>query len=388
MPYASRQCVDPDCDVKGGRKFDPFQTTAGVVTSCSPCRQKRLHLRQSVEATGEVVTETHLRAALNRALRDLDRIKETKAELAEAVYRAASDAIAALVIPEVPTPPKELRTKASETAIAVLADWQLGKTTETYSTGTCERRVEEYAELVLKLTEMQRTDHPVRDARIYLLGDLIEGELIFPGQSHRIDASLYKQAIVDGPRILSNFLRRMLSAFEKVHVVGVIGNHGALGGTSRREYNPESNADAMMYEVTRQIMAPEPRLTWAPNVRDGERKWYAVDYVGKKGFFLFHGDQIKGGFAGWPWYSFGRAIMGWRMGAVPEPFDYSLSGHFHTPVRFLVGGITHWGSGSTESSNSYAAEMLKAQGSPSQWALFCHPTRGITAEYEVHLEAK
>ena len=328
--------------------------------------------------------DSNLRDALNRALRTLDRVKASKEELVRAVYQAAADGIAGLSIPPVPPAPKDHR-KNSETAVAVLADWQLAKVTETYSTAVCEKRVQEYADRVLRLTEIQRADHPVKDLRVYLLGDLLEGELIFPGQSHRIDASLYRQAVVDGPRILSNFLRRMLSSFERVHVVGVIGNHGSLGGHSRRDYHPESNADAMLYEVTRQLMAGEERLTWAPNSIPGERRWYAVDRIGKKAFFLFHGDQIQGGFAGFPWYGFGRKIMGWRMGGVPEPFDYSLSGHFHTPVRFLVGGITHWGSGSPESSNTYAAEMLAAQGTPTQWLLFVHPEHGVTGEYLVHL---
>lgn len=356
---------------------------------CRRCYNERRSILPGVAPelpTKEEATNDQLRSALNRTLRDLDKAKASKEELVRAVYQAASDAIAGLSIPPVEPPTVDKRKKVSETAIAVLADWQLAKVTETYSTAICEARVAEYAERVARLTEIQRTEHPVRAARVYLLGDLLEGELIFPGQAHRIDASLFRQALVDGPRILANFLRRMLSVFEQVHVVGVIGNHGALGGPARREYHPESNSDAMMYEVTRQALASEKRLTWDPNVRNGERKWYAVDYVGKKGFFLFHGDQIKGGFAGWPWYGFAKKIMGWRMGAVPEPFDYSLSGHFHTPVRFLVGGVTHWGSGSTESSNTYAAEMLAAQGKPSQWLLFCHPERGVTAEYECHLE--
>jgi hypothetical protein len=207
--------------------------------------------------------------------------------------------------------------------------------------------------------------------------------MIFPGQAHLIDASLYRQVMDDGPRILTGFIRRMLSDFEQVHVVGVIGNHGAIGGVSRRDYHPETNADAMLYEVARLILQGEKRLTWASNVSAGERKWYATDSIGDKRFFLFHGDQIKGGFAGWPWYAFGRKLQGWKD---LYGFDYSLSGHFHTPVRFKVGQAIHWGNGTTESTNQYAAEMLAAHGVPSQWLLFCHPKRGVSAEYEVFLK--
>lgn len=328
------------------------------------------------------------KTALRKALRDLHQAKVSKAELVAAVYQAALDAASSLEVPPVPAPTKDKR-QGGEVAIAVMADWQLSKRTSTYNSDICEKRIAQYTDKVRKLTKIQRADHPVSEARIYLLGDLVEGELIFAGQSHLIDASLYAQVVERGPKILAGAVRAMLAEFDKVHVVGVIGNHGSLGGRARGEYSPESNADAMMYEVSKLLVLQDKdsakRLTWESNVVRGERRWYAVDYVGKKGFMLFHGDQIKGGFAGYPWYGFGKKIMGWRMGAIPEPFDYALSGHFHTPVRGLYGNIRHWGSGSPESSNTYAAENLAAQGTPSQWLLFCHPGHGVTAEYEVHL---
>ena len=62
-----------------------------------------------------------------------------------------------------------------------------------------------------------------------------------------------------------------------------------------------------------------------------------------------------------------------------------MAGHFHTPTRMLVGRVRCWIGGSTESDNTYAAEMIAAQGTPSQWLLFADPSRGVTAEYEVHL---
>lgn len=330
-----------------------------------------------------------LKTALNNALRSLRKAKASKEELVEAVYQAAKDAVCAIEIPPVPKPPSDPREIDSEVAIAVLADWQLAKTTLSYNSDVCEKRIRQYAQKVKKLTAIQRADHPVKEARIYLLGDLVEGELIFPGQAHLIDASLYSQVVERGPQILAEFVRFMLSEFEKVHVVGVIGNHGALGGRARRDYHPESNADAMMYEVARMLVSQDKdamkRLTWAPNAIRGERRWYAVDKIGDKSFFLFHGDQCRGGFAGIPWYGFSKRIQGWRMGAVPEPFDYALAGHFHTPTRMLIGNVRLWVSGSTESHNTYAAEELAAQGTPSQWLLFAHPKLGVTAEYEVHL---
>lgn len=355
---------------------------------CRPCRERLKAPRIVPEVTQlspsqYVAAETQ--GALRRALLDLERAKEKQRVLIEAAVQAARDAISALEIPPVPAPRTDPRKKEGEVAIAVLADWQLGKKTSSYNTAVLEQRINEYADKLIKLVGIQRADHPVRELRVYVLGDLVEGELIFPGQAHLIDASLFAQVLTAGPRILGGFLRRMAAHFEVIRVVVVNGNHGALGGRSRGDYHPESNADAMLYEFTRQLCADEKRITWAPTNSAGERHWYAVDRIGDKGFLLFHGDQIKGGAMGYPWYGFGKKISGWRNGGIDEPFDYSLSGHFHTPVRMLIGKIRHWGSGSTESDNTYAQEFFAARGTPSQWLLFAHPKRGVTAEYEVHL---
>jgi hypothetical protein len=323
--------------------------------------------------------------ALYRALRQLDALKKSRQDVVDAVYQAARDAASAVSYAPVRPPSKGKSKGTPETAIAVVADWQLAKLTTSYNSQACARRIEEYGDKVLSLTEIQRKDHPVNELRVYALGDLVEGEMIFPGQAHRIDGGLFTQVLVDGPNILGSFLRKMLTSFDKVHVVAVIGNHGAIGGRERRESRPETNADLMMVEATRMRLESERRLTWAPTMLKGERLWYQVDYIGEKGFLLFHGDQVKGGALGFPWYGFGKKILGWANGGIDEPFHYALSGHFHTPVRGLYGQITHWGSGTTESDNTYAAEYFAARGKPSQWLLFSHPKHGVTAEYEVRL---
>jgi hypothetical protein len=220
--------------------------------------------------------DADLRTTNLRLLRQLDKAKASKEELVDAVYRAATDAARSLVIPPVTRPERDRRRGKAEVAVAMLSDWQLGKKTPTYSSEICEQRIAAYAAKVASLADIQRADHPVRELRVWLLGDLVEGELIFPGQSHRIDASLYRQVAVDGPRILAGFLRSMLGAFERVHVTAVIGNHGAIGGPVRREMHPETNADTMLYRIVSQIVV-DPRLTWDIADPAGERGWYAID---------------------------------------------------------------------------------------------------------------
>ena len=321
---------------------------------------------------------------IRRLLQRLDKAKASKEELVDAVYRAALDAAKGLELRAVPPPAKDRRKGRAEVAVAMLSDWQLGKRTPSYSSEVCEQRVRLYADKVARLADVQRSDHPVRAVRVWLLGDLVEGELIFPGQAHRIDASLYRQVAVDGPRILGDFLRSMLAAFDEVSVTAVIGNHGAIGGPVRREMHPETNADTMVYRITEQIIS-DPRLKWDIADPRGERGWYAIDHIGAYSALLFHGDQVRGGFAGFPWYGFGKKVLGWRQ--VMEPFTDAACGHWHQPVSFPLNEVMVRVNGSTESDNTYALENLASAGRPSQWLYFVDPTKGrVTAEYRVWLD--
>lgn len=323
-----------------------------------------------------------LRETIYRLQRDLERAKAKREELVEAVYRAATDAARAMVIPPVPEPKAERRAKKPEVAICLVADWQWGKVTPTYNSEIAARRVARYADKVVELVEIKRASRPVNEARIYLLGDLVEGEEIFPGQAHRIDASLYTQTF-KAAEALAAMVRQIAAHVPKVKVVGVIGNHGQMGGPIRRSYHPETNFDAMLYNIARMLVGSD-RVEWPETFVAGERAWYAVDEVLGKRWFLFHGDQVKSASFGIPWYGFQKRLLGWATSV--EPFDYAASGHWHNPVREQVNAITHWGAGSTESSNTFAQEYLASGGQrPSQWLLF-QGERGVTDEWCVQLD--
>jgi len=332
-----------------------------------------------------LAAEDETRAALRKALLALDKAKASKAELVAAVYQAARDAAATMTVPSVPHRGKQGAKRNTDTdaeaAILLMADWQFGKKTPTYSTEVATARLRAYADKVRRLIDYQRKHHPVSEARIYLLGDLLEGELIFPGQAHRIDASLYRQ-LFDGAGLLAEVVSSVASDVDSVKVVGVIGNHGSIGGQSRRDMHPESNADAMLYNIAR-LSVKDPRVDWRETLVSEERAWFAIDEVYGKRWLLWHSDQIKGSAFGYPWYGLGKKLLGYATSVAP--FDYSVAGHWHVPVRVTLNAITHWGSGSPESGNTYAQEFL-ASGSqqPSQWLIF-QGANGPTAEYLVRL---
>lgn len=336
---------------------------------------------KALEVANEESAYAELKDAHVRVLRQLDKVKKSQDEYVEAVYRAARDAAAGMRIVPVPTPKTDRRKGTPEVAILIAADWQVGKKTPTYSTEIAAARVKKLGEKVERLVSIQRTDHPVREVHLFLLGDLVEGENIFPGQAHLIDASIYSQ-IFSTAEMLAGLVRKLAANFEKVHVSGVIGNHGRLSRFG--EFRPESNADAIAYRTAAMMVQEQKNVFWKETFTAGERHWNeVVEVLGKK-WFLFHGDQLKASM-GFPFYSLNKKIGGWNISTAR--MDYAAHGHWHTPARLVAadGKITVFSSGSIESSNTYAQEWLAASGEPAQWLLF-QTEHGLSAEYLIRLE--
>jgi hypothetical protein len=333
------------------------------------------------DRAGEAQRDDDTRRALDNALRQLEKAKASREELVAAVYRAATDAAKTIRIPPVraPRPPKG--RGSPEAAILPVADWQYGKVTPEYDSDVAAERIRRYFELAARL--IVTNPAPVVEAHVNLLGDTLEGENIFPGQAHRIDASLYRQLFAVA-QLIAEGVRTIAAVVPQVCVKGVIGNHGAMGGPIRREYHPETNLDAMAYNIARMLVGDDPRVRWEETLTANERAWFAVDVVLGHRWFMFHGDQVKSASLGIPWYGFQKRLLGWATSVAP--FEYALSGHWHVPVRQQVNRITHWGAGSTESANTFAQEWLASGGqSPSQWLIF-QGHKGIAAEHLLRLD--
>lgn len=323
-----------------------------------------------------------LRAENRRLANAVEKFKYSKLEEVEAIYKGVKDATSQLDFSKIPMPPKDSRNHGEEVAVVPIADLQLGKVTPTYNTEICEERMEKYAEKIIKLIEIQRSDHPVKELRIWLLGDIVEGEEIFGGQAHLIDRSLYAQVAKDGPRILGNFIRTMLTCVDKIRVVGVIGNHGRLKGLTRNAYDNESNMDRMLYKILEHIFAYEDRVSFHIPDGPGERNFYAVDTIGTYSTLLVHGDQFP---APTSLHAYLKKIMLWKGGGIEERFDDVYMGHYHQCFKHTFGNTIVRMAGSTESNNTFAQEFLGVMGRPSQPLQFVDPKRGVTAEYQVFL---
>lgn len=326
-----------------------------------------------------------LRSENRRLAKLVDKHKNVQHEVVVAAYQAAFDVFSNFELPKIKQPSIKASSKhkTPETAVAVFSDWQMGKITASYNTDVLEQRIEQYTEKLIEITEIQRMDHSVDDLHVWLLGDIVEGEEIFAGQSHLIDSGLYRQVGINGPRILSKFLTTALENFKRVHVIGIIGNHGAVGGKMRKSHDPETNMDRLLYKILELIFDKEERISF--NIPDGrgERNWYAVDTIGDYGSLLIHGDQLPSPSS---YHAYYKKVMGWKDGAIPEHFDDVFMGHYHQQFKMTIGSGMLRISGSPESGNTYAQEFFSSMGRACQHLMYIHPEHGVTSEYSIWLE--
>jgi hypothetical protein len=229
---------------------------------------------------------------------------------------------------------------------------------------------------------MYRSNFSLKEARVYCMGDMIEGEDIFAGQQWLIDNSLVDQ-IQECIDMLANALRRLLASFERVHFVGVIGNHGHIGGKNHRNYHPNTNFDRMVYKMTEMLFTDEPRIGFTIPSGQYDDNYYAVDHIGSYGTLLIHGDQLPNPNS---LHMYFKKISGWKAGAIPESFDDVAMGHYHQNMKFTVGTSVVRINGTTESDNIFAQKVLGTMGRSSQHVQFVRPSVGVAFESDIFLD--
>lgn len=332
----------------------------------------------------EFATSEELRAALRRTQQQLTKANAKVEDLVEATISASRDATLAMgPIKPVPAPRLQTARKQAigEVALWHMTDWQGSKVTTSYNSEVMVNRVMLYCHKAAHLTDIQRSHHPVDDVTILFGGDMIEGLFNYPTQAFEIDSSIFGQ-YVKVSRLLVDVVQYALSIYNHVTVVAEWGNHGRIGGKQAGVPRPD-NFDRMCYELARQLLANEPRLTWEDCPED-------IQYVeiGNYQALLIHGDEVgRNGFAS-PMTILRHANQ-WRSGAYPKPFRDVYIGHYHTHNEWAManGYGAVYQSGSTESDNRYARETMAASAIPTQRLHFIDPEKGrVTAQYKVWLD--
>lgn len=326
-----------------------------------------------------------LTATCTRLQKQLVKQKAKTADLVAAVYQAAHDAAVVVGGPAVVKAPKrDRRTASPEVALLHITDTHVGQVTPSFNTEVAKRRIIDTVSKALKLTDIQRADHPVQECVVLLGGDLIEQTAQFPNQVWGVDGSTFQQ-IFNAAGVVRDALLTLLANFSKVTVYEVPGNHGRVGrgkGRQSLDYESETNWDRIIGKVISDQMANQLRLEWHP-----ADSWYHIIEIGRYRALAHHGDVIRGFGGNIPAYGILRKHLSWQAGVMPE-FSDAYLGHFHTPMSLpLPAGGRVFVTPSLVSDSAYAKEWVASTSVPGQRLHFVDPERGrVTAEYLIWLD--
>jgi hypothetical protein len=317
----------------------------------------------------------HLQTKLLKAKAKVD-------DLVQATQEAAYNAVIDLGgIGKAQVPNLDKRKAREAVALWHLTDWQGGKVTPSYNSGVMVTRVNEFVTKAHKLTEDYRKARPVKHCWILLGGDMCEGLFNYPDQQAHIDASLFQQYVTIS-KLLVETVQKALGIYETVTVIAEYGNHGRIG--SKRDAVVRSdNVDRMIYELSRQLLAGEKRLTWEDCPEDIQK----VE-IGQYRSILLHGDEFgRNGFSSQA--GIVNNIMKLQSGSFEWAFGNAYVGHYHTTaVSSLPAGGLVFQTGSTESHNRYAQVHLASMVKPSQRFQLIDPVKGfVISDHVVWLEA-
>lgn len=326
-----------------------------------------------------------LRRALSTAKRQISALTAAQAIILGAVDEAIPER--GYILPVIPAPQHLGEGPNEEIALLHLSDTQIGKVTRTYNSEIAVARIMEIAEKTTRITDIRRSTAKISEIHLALGGDIVEGETIFSHQAHEIDQSVFDQAILTGPVAVVSLILHLLKHFEHVKVFGVCGNHGR-SAPKHSSANPRSNWDRVLYHTVKNILlgsAEYPRTEYAGRLEfEIPDDFYYVDRIYEWGALFVHGDQISGGFGGFPFYGTAKKAWGW-IDSIPEEWDGLYFGHFHTYASSTLNHRQWYCNGTTESDNGFAKETMASAGQPVQRLQFFNAQYGMISDNPLYL---
>jgi hypothetical protein len=181
---------------------------------------------------------------------------------------------------------------------------------------------------------------------IALLGDIVEGENIYPAQEHFLDQvnpELLKQvfpyleglkeassvhtllqAYLAAQFIFKEVVEPVAKARFKLRLASVIGNHGRIN-----RHHPQTNGDAICYLLLKEMCAP---LKSVDTEFLGTDTFCALPVFDKK-VLLYHGHGIPI-YHTLPFYGIHRRALGWQATKYWGELSLICIGHFHHCAYF------------------------------------------------------
>lgn len=245
--------------------------------------------------------------------------------------------------------------KSSAIAVAMLSDthWdEVVKPEEvdfvnSYNREIAEKRLHRFVDRTITLAR-DYVSGPVEitGLTLFLGGDMVSGDI--HEELTESNEGTMLETVVHWCGQLAAAITTLADHFEKVHVAGVVGNHGRRTRKSRSKRRVRDNFDWLIYQSVATMLKEDKRISWQiPEAAD------TVVKVHDTKFLLTHGDKVRGGGGvGGIWPPIKR--MQFRLKANPQTaHDIMCIGHWHQLVLAPSAGLVV--NGSPKGWDEYAA---------------------------------
>lgn len=283
-------------------------------------------------------------------------------------------------------PEEKVKSKyGTEVAMLNFSDVQIGSLVKSdevgglanYNKDVFRERISKLADKIYKVINIQRSGGiNVENLRINVLGDIVQGESVFPGQGFKLDALMLEQVFVLADEIIQRLFIPLSRLFKNVDIFCIPGNHGKQG--RRGDSSRNTNWDYIVYWLWKMRMAEFKNTEFF--ISNGPFMIYEL--FPNQVHALIHGNQAQG-WMGFPYYGIDRLYR--RITSLTGIFiQYLHHGHHHQPSIQDTHIGKKIGNGSIEGGSDYSINDLLTANVAQQF--FCGLNEeGITWEYWLRL---
>jgi hypothetical protein len=241
-----------------------------------------------------------------------------------------------------------------------------------YNIDIYKTRLARWVEKILLFREQDKASLGLNKLVISFLGDQLEGENIYQGQSFYLDASLVQQLFIAVEQEASALIT-LAQIFPEIEVYCTNGNHGRPG--KKGENHHETNFDYIFYVCLKKWVENQKNI----KIFIAESPSMIVQH-GNFIFAISHGDSCKS-WNGIPFYGLER-----MMRRLPDLYgmvvNYFLVGHFHQSAnigdKIIVNGCFPGGS-------DLSVNKMGIASIPSQKLFYFDKKYGINRESDIYL---
>ena len=168
-------------------------------------------------------------------------------------------------------------------------DGETGKKITTYNEEIFKQELYTLQNSIVEIHEILSHSYSLKKLIIFVLGDMLTNDRIYEGQEWEVEKIVGLQ-LWDAVVYFTKFFNNLLSTYETIEIVGVVGNHGRSQPLADTENEPvEQNFEYHLYRIWQKQFEESKRIkVIVPNTR---RFIYNVNGWNH---LIEHGDAIKG----------------------------------------------------------------------------------------------